>query len=138
VVVSFGWLLVLPVWLVALGIEEYAHPPRFTLLGVVSGVNWDGPFDPHTWGSAGMLFLVTGVTTEMQYNHDKEVYACLGTVKDYLVKTTGWNTGAANGDGNHDLDGHCPDPSVSNRTQPFVGNTEHQTASEDQVAAAVA
>jgi hypothetical protein len=69
--VSRGWLLLLPAFVVALGIGEYAHPPGFTRLGLISGVgllllvvayiNRDGPFDTHRWGAAGTLFLVAGI-----------------------------------------------------------------------------
>jgi hypothetical protein len=69
--ISLGWLLLLPIALVSAGIERYAQPPQRTMLGLLSGagvlflvvayINRNGPFNPHTWGTAGILCLIGGI-----------------------------------------------------------------------------
>jgi MprA protease rhombosortase-interaction domain-containing protein len=69
--VSLGFLLLVPVLLVAIAIQRFAHPPGRAALGLISGVgllfllvaylNRHGPFDAHTWGTVGVLLLTAGV-----------------------------------------------------------------------------
>ena len=69
--VSLGFLLLIPIVLIAARIDRIAHPPARSALGLISGVgllfllvayiNRNGPFDPHTWGAAGSVLLAAGI-----------------------------------------------------------------------------